>query len=279
MPSKADRAIVVVGQVNDRSKSMDEGLMQAIDIHGLRASQVLLSCTAPPRLDSTRLPVIQLAELASPLCGRLRVFHATDRTAAKLLMTPTRDATIAGPALRTAHRNVGWYLATEFVTDIVGLETCTIQQVQSKNTEGHRLLHEAKTTIVALMRGGELMAFGVNDAFPLARLVHARQAADIKLDRDLRGMSTVILVDPVVNSGKTVVDFVRHVHRLHADIRIIVVAGVVQADSVRDKGSLSKGLAGHGEVSLIALRLSENKYTGTGVIDTGNRLFNSTHLL
>ncbi|KAK5124346.1 hypothetical protein LTR08_005729 [Meristemomyces frigidus] len=200
MLSKADRAIVVVGQVNDRSNTMEEELTKVMDVNGLRASQVLRSGTASPRLDSTRLAVIQLADLASPLCGRLRALEATNRTAAKLLMTPIRDATIAGPALRAAHRNVEWYLATEFVAGIVGLGKCVIQHIQSNNTKGHRLLHEAKNTIVALLRGGEPMAFAVNDAVPLAGLVHAHQAADIELDRDLRGVSTDKHTNALFNS-------------------------------------------------------------------------------
>jgi uracil phosphoribosyltransferase len=36
------------------------------------------------------------------------------------------------------------------------------------NRVGYRLLHEEATLIVPLMRGGEPMAFGVNEAFPLA---------------------------------------------------------------------------------------------------------------
>ena len=49
---------------------------------------------------------------------------------------------------------------------------------------------------------------------------------------------TVLLVDSVVNSGKTVVQFVQHIRNLHATIRVVVVAGVVQAQSVSG-GSLA----------------------------------------
>jgi hypothetical protein len=42
---------------------------------------------------------------------------------------------------------------------------------------------------------------------------------------------------------------------------------------------LVRELAGMGDVSLVALRISKNKYTGTGGTDTGHRLFNSTHLV
>ncbi|RPA92079.1 hypothetical protein L873DRAFT_1711496 [Choiromyces venosus 120613-1] len=283
MLSKADQAIVVVGEEQTRSKTMDAALLNAIDNDGLRARQALLPSNAPPRLDTTKLPLIQLTdpEFIDSIIRRrsrhpLQVLHATDRNAAKLLMTPMRDATIAGPALREAHRRVGWYLATEFLTEMIGLEEYPIPHVQGHQTSGYRLRHEKKTSIVALMRGGEAMAFGVNEAFPRAMFVHAKRPEDIEPNHLLR-QHTVVLVDSVVNSGKTVVNFVQHVRSLHATIRIVVVAGVVQAQSVSE-GSPAHALARRTNFSLVALRLSDNKFTGRGTTDTGNRLFNTTHL-
>lgn len=285
MLSEADQAIVVVGEEQKRSKTMDAALMNAIDNDGLRARQVLLPSNVSPRLDTTKLPLIQLTEhgfFNAILHRRSRhagnqVLHATDRNAAKLLMTPTRDATVAGPVLREAHRRVGWYLATEFLVDVIGIEEYPIPHVQGHHTSGYRLLHEQKTSIVALMRGGEAMALGVNDAFPLAMFIHARRPDDIMLHH-LQGQLTVVLVDSVVNSGKTVVDFLQHVRNLNATIHIVVVAGVAQAQSISG-GSLAGALARHSNLSIVALRLSDNKFTGKGTTDTGNRLFNTTHLL
>lgn len=54
------------------------------------------------------------------------------------------------------------------------------------------------------MRGGEPTAFGVSDAFPLAMFAHAGDAEDLKLHH-LQGQLTVMLVDSVVNTGKTIV--------------------------------------------------------------------------
>jgi len=285
MLSKADQAIVVVGEEQKRSKTMDAALMNAIDNDGLRARQVLLPSNVSPRLDTTKLPLTQLTEnefVNAILRRRSRhagnqVLHATDRYAAKLLMTPTRDATVAGPVLREAHRRVGWYLATEFLVDVIGVEEYPIPHVQGHHTSGYRLLHEQKTSIVALMRGGEAMALGVNDAFPLAMFIHASRPHDIMLHH-LQGQLTVMLVDSVLNSGKTVVEYLQHVRNLNATIHIVVVAGVAQAKSVSE-GRLAWALAGHAKLSIVALRLSDNKFTGKGTTDTGNRLFNTTHLL
>ena len=281
----ADRGVVVVGEEQARSKTMDEALLQAINNDGLRVQQTLLPSYASPRLDIAKLPIINLTKpefIDSLLSGRythegLQITCGTDKKAAKLLATPMRDAAVAGPNLREAHRSVGWYLGIEFLPDVVGLEQCPVQHVLGRQTGGYRLFHEKQTTIVALMRGGEPMAYGVSDAFPLAMFVHARDADDIKLHH-LEGQLTVILVDSVVNTGKTIVEFVRQLRKLHATIRIVIVAGVVQAQCVSGGSSLNQALARYAKIHLIALRLSETKFTGSGTTDTGNRLFNTTHL-
>jgi uracil phosphoribosyltransferase len=89
----------------------------------------------------------------------------------------------------------------------------------------------------------------------------------------------VILVDAVINTGASVVKFVRHIREnLSRQIRIVVVAGVVQEGAVAETGMLQEDLAGMGDVSLVALRTSSNKFPCKGGTDTGHRLFNSTHL-
>ena len=284
MLRKADRAIIVVGEEQARSKTMDAALTNAINYNSLRASQVVLPSNATPRLDITKLPIVELTEpefVNSLLGGRythdgLQIFCATDTSAAKLLATPMRDAAIAGPDLRKAHRRVGWYLAIEFLANVIRLEQSPIRHVLGHQTRGYQLLHEQQTTIVALMRGGEPMAFGVSDVFPLAMFVHASDADDIKLHH-LQGQLTVILVDSVINTGKTIIEFLQHIRKLHATIHVVVVAGVVQAQCVSG-GSLNQTLSGHANLHLIALRLSDTKFTGSGTTDTGNRLFNTTHL-
>lgn len=137
MLSTANRPIIVVGEEGKRSRAMDAALMDAINNQGLQACQVLLPSNATPRLDTTKLPLVQLTDqdfIDSVLCPRglhagAQVIHATHRKTAKLLMTPMRDATIAGPVLREAHRRVGWYLATEFLPDIIGVEEYSISHV------------------------------------------------------------------------------------------------------------------------------------------------------
>ncbi|KAI9677176.1 MAG: hypothetical protein M1829_002750 [Trizodia sp. TS-e1964] len=284
MLMKADQAVVVVGEEQTRSKTMDAALARAID-NGLQARQVLLPSSAFPRLDATKLPLIQLTEhefIDSILCRQsqnpgIQVLHATEKNAAKLFMTPMRDESISGPLLRKYHRSVGYYLANEYLSEVIGIEEYPIRHVQGYWISGYRLLHERQTLIIALMRGGEAMALGVSEAFPLAMFLHGNRPDDIKLHH-LAGQSTVLLVDSVVNSGKTVAQFVHHIHKLNASIRIVVVTGVAQGQSIAKGSHLAQAQAGHPNLSFVALRLSDNKFTGSGTTDTGNRLFNTTHL-
>lgn len=281
---EAHEAIVMVGEERSRSQTMDTALMNAIDNNGLRARQVILPKIATAPLDTTKLPVIQLEDrnfvsslLSHPHYNRLQFLHATDNSGAKILATPMRDAGIAGPALRKAHHQVGFYLAIEFMTDLIGLEKNPVTHVLGSSVSGYRLSHESQTLIVALMRGGEPMALGVSEAFQKVIFLHAKEPKEIK-SVHVQEVVTVILVDSVINSGKTVVDFVRHVKILHPTGRVVIVADVVQDRVISEGGLLDRELGYVEKVSLVALRLSETKFTGKKNTDTGNRLFNTTHL-
>ncbi|KAJ5110331.1 hypothetical protein NUU61_001588 [Penicillium alfredii] len=279
MMQEADEAIVVTGEQTTRSKSMDKKLEDRIGINGFQPRQVTLPHHASPRIITKPLP---LADLTDPKFiqsiftrhnryRRIDISHATEKATAKVLMTPMRDSTISGPRLREAHQEVGRYLAVEYVTAIVGLESYPLQHVQGYVTNGHRLFREKETLIVALMRGGEPMALGVSQAFPSAMFLHAQKVNDICV-KSLKGMVTVMLVDSVINTGDTILEFVRHIRSLHACIRIVVVAGVVQA-SLLQRSRVAQQLASFEQLSFVALRISENSYTGKGPTDTGARLF------
>jgi uracil phosphoribosyltransferase len=270
----------MVGEKGTRSNRMDSELLDAIG-DGLRARQILLPRHSDPRLDPNQLPEVQLDEafiqhiLSNsnvPLAQRLR--DGTPNNASKLLSTPMRDARNSGPALRRAHKKAGEYLATHFLADMFETEEYPIQHVQDRPTSGHRLQGEYKIVIAALMRGGEPMAFGVNEIFPHAMFIHPFEPTDIA-PKHLLGRHAICLVDSVINSGKSVVEFVQHIRWINADIRIVVVAGVVQEKAL-SQGRLARLLSVDPHLHLVFLRKSENKFVGRGGTDTGNRLFNTT---
>ena len=104
---------------------------------------------------------------------------------------------------------------------------------------------------------------------------HARDPDNIK-SHHIQQQKAVVLVDSVINSGKTVIEFVQHIRKLSSSIRIMIVAGVAHAQSVEE--NLTKAFSAYDGITLVALRLSDNKDTGSGDTDTGHRLFNTTHL-
>lgn len=294
MLKRAHEAVVVVGDGEARSTTMDAALAPLVDSGELRARQALFPKETAPLLDTTRLPVVDITEASfarsilrrntdepgerRPLQGGAagQIVCASGTAAAKLLMTPMRDARVAGPALREAHRRAGWFLAVNLVSDIVGLEAHATPHVQGHDTDGFRLRDEAQTLIIPLMRGGEAMAFGVNDAFPTAGLLHASRPETID-NEHLRERRTAILVDYVINSGASMVAFLDRLKVL-GGVRIVIVAGVVQQQAVSEGGLLHRHLARSRDIHLCMLRTSQNKFAGRGSTDTGNRLFNTTEL-
>ncbi|KAJ7437917.1 uracil phosphoribosyltransferase-domain-containing protein [Mycena galericulata] len=280
MLKEAEKAVVVVGEEHKRHRSTDTTLLDAIVNDGLQANQWLIPSNATPRLDTDLLPLFEIngSDFIDSIVrsfGLRRVLHATEEHAAKLLMTPMRDARTSGPALQKAHGSVGWYLATTFLPKLVGLEEFPIPHVQGNQTAGHRLRHEKKTVIVALMRRGAPMALGVHEALPLAMFVNATKPEELN-NEHVQGRETVVVVDSAVNSGKCVEEFLRHIRTLDSTIAIVVVAGVIQAQSLSD-GILGDILARDDNVGFVSMCLSDNKYTDKGT-DPGNRLFNTIPL-
>ncbi|KAH8705191.1 uracil phosphoribosyltransferase-domain-containing protein [Talaromyces proteolyticus] len=287
MLQKANRAVVVVGNERTRSTTMDGELAHAIEQGGLQAQQALVPMSAVPRLDTVRLPLLNITgdffiDSAFARCVHPvpEVLDATKQKSTNLLMTPTRDASVAGPLLRKTHQRIGEYLAIHYLPDVIGLEKYPTQHVQGRTVDGYRLLDEAQTLIVAMMRGGEPMALGVNEIYPLAMFLHAKSANDIKISH-IEGMVNIVLVDSVINTGKSMMAFVRHIRKLHATIRIVIVANVVHQKCVSVGGPYFRELmrcAGYPKIYFVVLRISQNQYAGQGSTDTGNRLFNTTML-
>ena len=145
----------------------------------------------------------------------------------------------------------------------------------NRPTDGYRIQNEDRTTIVALMRAGEPMASGVHDVLPTARFVHAHETTDLK-EHHVKGQLTVVLVDAVINSGKTVIEFCQHVRKLHSTIQVVLLTGVVQ-DQFLQPEKLSEQLGKLCVTNLVMLRKSETKFVGSGGTDTGNRSFNATY--
>ena len=258
-------------------------LARAIKEGRFTAYQAVLAQRTSPRLSTNSLPLVDLNGCKfwdgvvlgySDLVPSIT--HFTDTRASKILATPMRDAANGGPVLRQAHWQTGQYLALQTLPDLLGVEEHMIQHVQGHQVAGSRVAQQDKTLIVALMRGGEPMALGVNEVLPSASFLHAHLPSDINSDH-VKAMSTIVLVDSVVNSGQTVVDFVHRFEKLSQTLCTVVIAGVVQSEAITKLEVLQSSLKRQ-KLHLVALRLSTNKFTGRGGTDTGNRLFHTEKL-
>ena len=84
----------------------------------------------------------------------------------------------------------------------------------------------------------------------------------------LSSVQTIILVDSVINRGESIRRCIHTLQELRPVLpRVFVLTGVMQS-----KASIALPQEFH-RVQFLALRVSENQYTGKGGTDTGNRLF------
>jgi phosphoserine phosphatase/uracil phosphoribosyltransferase len=260
-----------------RSTTMDTALYHAITAHKLQAKQLLLPPTVLARPSSSLLPELDVSNLGSLLSPRFTILLATNLPTSKLLSTNMRDASLHGPALQTTHSLSGWYLATSLLPLTLPLEKKPITHVQGHTeNSGVRLAAEESTLIISLMRGGDPMARGVHNAFPNAKYLHAFTPANITATTLLAAsVETVLLVDSVINTGKSILEFATHIRALNPSVTIVVVAGVVQEACLQWDSVFRVEALRIGGISVVALRVSANKFTGKGATDTGNRLFNT----
>jgi len=140
-----------------------------------------------------------------------------------------------------------------------------IPHVQGKTVLGVAIRDEKGVTIAAMMRAGEPLARGVYRVIQGARFVYHSPGNLLHVPGH-----TLILVDSVINSGKSIRDELGALSApgggpFHG--RIFVVSDVMQQEASE---ALPREFPA---VRFFALRVSGNKYTGSGGTDTGNRLF------
>lgn len=211
-----------------------------------------------------------------------QLIHATNHPASRMLIGPCRNKDIHDLRLQQAHRRVDYYLAQDLLPKATGLEKYDIITEENKRSKAYRIRNEDKTVIVSCMRAGDPVAQGVFEALPSAVYIHAHEPEHLEKRKPKKAVmeaKTVLLCDVVVNNGTTMLEFIQCVwEKLNKTARIVMMAGVVHAKATRDDDSagLTVGLEGYRDVSLVALRQSENKYQGQGKTDTGARLFNTT---
>lgn len=287
---ESDRAYIAVDSRFNRSmKSFIADFAQG-GKPGWIYQLVDLDSTYSPVMWHEGIPIGSLSSLALELktgTTFLVTNCASANASAQMLATQTRRADLHGPDLQRAHKEAGKFLADK-VLDEYGktmglLIDDTFMHVQGGKFSG-KAAAASNVLVLPLMRGGDPMARGVYSRFPSARFVHFYDDkddvpgcndhfAEILKQTDSRATVNIIVVDSVINSGKSIERAIQCIDQLvksnnpSLNLVIFVLAGVIQ------KEAAERLPPAYPRARFLALRVSENKYVGKGGTDTGNRLF------
>ncbi len=184
----------------------------------------------------------------------------------RLLVDRTRRASVAGPALAQAHREVGAALAP-FAGQRCSLEPVPIDHVAGPS-QGVELGQGEAPIVLVLMRAGLFVAEGIWSCLHGAALLPWDGQPGALLAAPIEGRP-VIVVDSVINTGRSI----NQTMELLGDLqpRWISVAALVA-----NSAGLNSCLSRWPEVDFAIARVSSRSYVGRGSTDTGARLFGTT---
>lgn len=196
--------------------------------------------------------------------------HFTDVPACRLLADRTRRSDLDTRDYSEAYAEMGRFLAYQVVQEFE-LEEYQIQHCEGPRP-GVRIRDEERIGIVCLMRAGLYLAHGCRAVLrrsPMHLFAPERDKGLNPKELDELACSrlkTLILVDSVVNTGKTIRPIFAQAKAIGIK-KVIVMAGV---SPVAQGTSIAED---HPDVVFYFARLSHNSYVGKGGTDTGNRLF------
>lgn len=164
----------------------------------------------------------------------------------KLASLHTQIGEVLGQAMLNFRPTESGFIKT--VQDI----DCTIQEVSRENI-----------TIVVLMRAGLYVGQGVRNILDSDDQVYLISNSVDDVDLDYIRNRDIVIVDSVINSGKTIIKYIDS----FKDAKSISCISIVMQSRFTD---IAKK---YSDILFLTSRISDNYYIGAGAIDTGNRLF------
>jgi uracil phosphoribosyltransferase len=189
----------------------------------------------------------------------------TDNPMMRLIVNATRQASLSGPALAEAHRNIGRALASALTLDLI-LEDIAIDHVAGGSI-GVQIQAGSEPIIIAMMRAGLFVAEGIWAAVPGSSLVLHNAESELKTLPALG--RTVVVVDSVINTGRSIRGVLKSVNTYQPS-KIKVAALVAY------RANLEILINEFPSVDFHVARISDRSYVGKGSTDTGSRLFCTT---
>lgn len=183
----------------------------------------------------------------------------------RLFVNSTRQADLAGSALADAHREVGRRLAGSLAQNLI-LEHVAINHVAGVSS-GVRVKSGSEPIIMAVMRAGLFLAEGIWSSLPGSSFVLYDES--ISLQSMPARERTVVIVDSVINTGRSIREVLRAVRPLEP-------ANIAVAALVAYRSNLEVLVDEFPDVDFHVARMSDRSYVGRGLTDTGARLFGTT---
>ncbi|CAG8531091.1 1288_t:CDS:1 [Diversispora eburnea] len=269
MLTEADESYLVVDYTNNRALRQRLKEQKYIDLKKKLRMISFFNIANGNKAENDEIPITTLDEIIYNLVYPSNLYEYTSSHASRIIATFSRHKEISGINLCNVHENIGYFMASKVIEkfEIISkslnhVQGCTV-------TNGFALENEEKIGIIVMMRAGDSMAKGVWKFMPKASYIHHQVNKDI--DKYINHFEKLILVDSVINEGKTMRSILNYiVSDYKFQGKIFVITGVIQDVTAR---KLPREFP---EVSFYALRVSKNKYKGIGDTDTGNRLYNTT---
>ena len=180
----------------------------------------------------------------------------------KKLNAISRSRNVYGNELADNHKEIGRILGQEFLN---GLPLKDIKVINPQGKTGiNKSVDCSNVTIICLMRAGLFVAEGVRQLLGGSQHIYllSNSPEDIK-DTNISGKD-VVIIDSVINSGKTISAFL-DIAKPANSLSVISIVMQCNFKVVADNE--------YPDVKFIVSRTSENYYIGAGQTDTGNRLF------
>lgn len=183
-----------------------------------------------------------------------------------VLNSKTRDKSIYGNELADVHKKIGEILCQYYLSQMpmINYEITTVQNKQSQ-TPGIDMNNLA---IIVLLRAGLYLAEGARATLGNAHhsYILSHNPRDLDDQLIIRDNTKVLLVDSVINSGKSISEYIEKLRHLGVE-DISCLSIVMQEDFY------NKAVKNYASIQFITSRVSKNSFVGQGQTDTGNRLF------
>lgn len=164
--------------------------------------------------------------------------------------------------LANIHKEFGKFLGLE----ILGKQEKIIKQeiLNYNKLENLEYFDDSNVVIIGILRAGLYIALGVREIFSNAEFILVKNASELTLDSIKN--KKIILVDSVINTGKSIIEILDSIYNL--DSRIYIATNVIY------KPTYEKLKTKFENIKIFCIRESLHSYKGVGSSDTGNRLFN-----